>query len=163
MECHRLDFDPADPERQVPHGSAPAALTTIIEYYSAKYLQAYPDPLAATPGAEWRRPGARLSAAERAATLRRAREKALSVARDLFERRTCTTCHAVERKDGGTREVSWSVAAVSVTAAWMPNARFDHARHGTALTRCAISMANVSRIPPYRCRRTGSGGERPHP
>lgn len=136
-ECHRLDFDPADPERQVPHGSAAAALTTLVEYYSAKYLQGYPDPLASTPGAEWRRPGARLSAEERAATLRRAREKALSVARDLFERRTCTTCHAVERMDDGAKGVLWSVAPVTVTAAWMPNARFDHSRHGTALTKCA--------------------------
>jgi predicted CXXCH cytochrome family protein len=137
IECHRLDFDPAEPERQVPHGSAQGALTTLIEYYSAKYLQGYPDPLAATPGAEWRHPGARLSTEERAATMRRARDKALSVARDLFERRTCATCHTVERSNDGSREVSWSVAPVTVTAAWMPNARFDHGRHGTALTRCA--------------------------
>ena len=137
VECHRLDFDPADPERQVPHGNAEAALTLLIEYYSAKYLEGYPDPLArAVPGIELRRPGAELSRQEREATLRRAREKAFTVARDLFERRTCATCHTVERRTDAATGLTWSVAPAAIAAVWMPNARFDHARHGTALTRC---------------------------
>jgi predicted CXXCH cytochrome family protein len=136
-ECHRLDFDPADPERQVPHGDAQAALTMLVEYYSAQYLKGYPDPLAvAVPNAELRRPGPRLTQEEREATLRRAHEKAMSVARDLFERRACTTCHTVERAMDARGGLAWKIAPVRLTAVWMPNARFDHARHGTALTRC---------------------------
>jgi predicted CXXCH cytochrome family protein len=146
QECHRLDFDPADPERQVPHGDADAVLRTLTEYYSARYLANYPDPLAdAAPGRLVRRPGPALTRAERERALRRAREQATTVARDLFERRACVTCHEVERVNISTgdtaRNPSWRVVKVALPDTWMPDARFDHARHGTSLTGCATCHA----------------------
>ena len=146
QECHRLDFDPADPERQVPHGDARAVLTTLTEYYSAKYLANYPDPLAAAaPGRLVRRPGPELTREERERALRRAHEQAITTARDLFERRACATCHEVERVDASSQDTAgdptWRVAKTPLTKAWMPDARFNHARHGTSLTSCATCHA----------------------
>jgi predicted CXXCH cytochrome family protein len=146
QECHRLDFDPADPDRQVPHGDATVVLTTLKEYYSARYLASYPDPLAAAaPGLLVRRPGPELTAEERERAMRRAREQATVVARDLFERRACVVCHEVERVDASNEqaagEIGWQVVKVELPAAWMPDASFNHARHGTSLTACATCHA----------------------
>jgi predicted CXXCH cytochrome family protein len=146
QECHRLDFDPADPERQVPHGDAARVLTSLMEYYSAKYLANYPDPLAAAaPELLVRRPGPELTPAERQRALRRAREQATTVARDLFERRSCAVCHEVERvgaaEHAGAGDPGWRVVKVALVRTWMPDARFNHARHGTSLTGCATCHA----------------------
>ncbi len=97
QSCHRLDFEPADPTRQVPHGAVTRVVQTLNEYYSARYLEGYPDPLAsARPGRPVARPGVQLSPAERARLLAAASDKANRIARDLIERRTCQDCHFVE-------------------------------------------------------------------
>ncbi len=132
--CHRLDFDPAEPERVVPHGDAALAIDTLIEFYSRRYLQGFTDALA-EPGVA-RRPGAVLSASERTVALERARHRAADAARDLIERRTCVDCHEVERGRSATGDETWLVRPVELTRRWLPEARFDHARHGTGLTPC---------------------------
>lgn len=135
--CHRLDFEPADPERTVPHGDPDGVLQTLIEYYSARYLEEYPDPYAtARPARSVARPGVALDAAARARALELARTKAVATARDLFERRTCHECHAVTATVDGAGAPRWSVAPAVLTREWMPKAHFDHARHSTALTDC---------------------------
>jgi len=134
--CHRLDFDPAEPERTVPHGDPKRVLATLVEYYSARYLAGYPDRFAsARPTRVVELPAISLSRNERERLLGLARTRASTVARDLFERRVCTECHDVRREESAG-DIAWSVAKVSRTAAWMPNARFDHSRHGTSLTPC---------------------------
>jgi predicted CXXCH cytochrome family protein len=147
QSCHRLDFEPADPERQVPHGAVARVVQTLNEYYSARYLEGYPDPLAtARPERRAARPGVQLSPVERARLLAAASDKASRVARDLIERRTCQDCHVVEvaphpdplllplpRAGEGTR---WRVLPVLLTTEWMPKAHFDHARHATTLSGC---------------------------
>ncbi len=132
QNCHRLDFDPADPQRQVPHGDAGQVLQTLIEYYSARYLESYPDPLAlARPSRMAQRPGVVLNAAERERALELARAKAQVTARDLFERRVCASCHEVRAE--GSR---WRVEPAQLIGRWMPRARFDHSRHATAASPC---------------------------
>jgi predicted CXXCH cytochrome family protein len=132
--CHRLDFDPADPTREVPHGDPARVLRTLVDHYSRRYLEGFADPLArVAPGG--RRPGPPLSPAEREAALQKARGQALEVARDLFERRACAVCHEVRRREEGGA-VGWEVTPVVLTAAWMPDARFDHGRHATDLSPC---------------------------
>jgi predicted CXXCH cytochrome family protein len=134
--CHRLDFDPAEPERTVPHGDPRRVLSTLVEYYSARYLAGYPDRFAsAKPGRVVELPAISLSRYERGRLLGLARTRASTVARDLFERRVCTECHDVKREESASG-TTWTVAKVSRTEAWMPNARFDHSRHGTSLTPC---------------------------
>ncbi len=140
--CHRLDFDPADPGRVVPHGDPAAAVQTLLEYYSRRYLQGFPDPLArAAPAQPLQRPGRVLSAAERAAALEQARLRAADAARDLFERRSCGVCHEVSRIATRDGLPAWSVRPVVLTTSWMPEAHFDHGRHGTELTPCSTCHA----------------------
>jgi predicted CXXCH cytochrome family protein len=140
--CHRLDFEPADPERTVPHGDPDRVLQTLVEYYSARYLEDYPDPHAtARPSRSVARPGVALDPAARAYALELARAKALATARDLFERRTCHQCHAVAASVDENGAPRWSVAPAVLTREWMPKAHFDHARHSTALTSCETCHA----------------------
>ena len=162
QSCHRLDFEPADPARQVPHGAVTRVVETLNEYYSARYLEGYPDPLAnARPDRRVVRPGVQLSPAERARLLAAASDKAGRVARDLIERRTCQDCHVVEvaphpdpppegargkekraplplplAGEGRGEGIPWRVLPVLLTTQWMPKAHFDHARHATSLSDC---------------------------
>jgi hypothetical protein len=165
--CHRLDFDPADPDRAVPHGDPRRVMATLVEYYSARYLANYPDRFAAAkPNRTIDLPAISISRDERARLLGLARTRASTVARDLFERRVCSECHDVTRTDGADGP-TWTIAKVSRTDAWMPNARFDHSRHGTALTPCATchdaarsKQASDVLMPEIKRCRTCHGGER---
>jgi predicted CXXCH cytochrome family protein len=167
--CHRLDFDPADPDRTVSHGDPQRVMSMLVEYYSARYLAGYPDRLAsAKPGRVVDLPAIGLSRGERERLLGLARTRATTVARDLFERRTCSTCHDVEREDG-TESPTWNIAKVSRTEAWMPSARFDHAQHGTSLTPCSTchdagqsKRASDVLMPRIDTCRTCHGGEASH-
>lgn len=58
------------------------------------------------------------------------------MATDLFERRACVDCHEV-RREGTAAEPLWKVTPVKLPDIWMPQARFDHAEHGTSLTPCS--------------------------
>lgn len=133
--CHRLDFDPAEPQRTVPHGDPAEALRVIVGHYSARYLGGYADPKAAADEVALP-PGVDVAPAARARLLGQARERALRVASDLFERRACADCHEV-RREGTADAPSWKVPRVQLRDSWMPHARFDHASHGTSLTPCS--------------------------
>ena len=168
--CHRLEFDPADPDRTVPHGDPKHVTDTLVEYYSARYLAGYPDPRAAAqPGRRVQLPSIALSSPERNRLLQLARARADEVARDVFERRVCVECHDVLRVHA-IEGATWQVAEVRRTDAWMPNAHFDHARHGTSLTPCSTCHdAEHSKkesdvlMPRIDTCRTCHGGERSHP
>lgn len=133
--CHRLEFDPAEPARTVPHGDPTEVLRVLSGHYSARYLAGYADPLAGRAPAVLP-PGVEVAPAERARLLGVARDRALRVASDLFERRACVDCHSVTRVDKGG-EPAWKVAPVKLVSNWMPGAQFDHALHGTSLTPCS--------------------------
>jgi hypothetical protein len=133
--CHRLDFDPADPERTVPHGRPQAVVDMLVDYYSRQFLQGFPGALP-LPGTGIPRPGREVTAAERAQALHRARQRATLVARDVLERRVCITCHVVDRTSADGEPLAWVVRPVALTDRWFPGARFDHGDHGTTLTPC---------------------------
>jgi predicted CXXCH cytochrome family protein len=135
--CHRLDFDPAFPDATVPHADASTVLKRLVEYYSRSFLELYPDPRAtAAPARPVRVPGRVTDARERARLLQLARERAFAVARDLFERRTCHDCHEISGT--GDPDDPWKVEPAELVQAWMPGARFNHARHATALSECGL-------------------------
>jgi len=133
--CHRLDFDPAEPDRTVPHGDPTEVLRVLSGHYSARYLAGYADPLAGRTSTVLP-PGVEVAPAERARLLGVARDRALRVATDLFERRACVDCHTVTRV-GTAAEPAWKVMPVKLVSNWMPSAEFDHALHGTSLTPCS--------------------------
>ncbi len=129
--CHALSFDPDDPSRSVPHGDAEAVLQSLIEYYSARLLGADPDAVEQRV----RRPGRALSRADRDRAAAEARVKALAVAEDLFERRACTNCHTVTRRDD-SMDIPWQVLPVKLTKTFFVHANFNHAAHRTEVTSC---------------------------
>jgi predicted CXXCH cytochrome family protein len=136
--CHKLEFDPATPDRTVPHGKPAEVVQALIDHYSGRYLAGYPDRQAAADSSRTiSLPSLEASPAARARMLGNARERALVVAKDVFERRMCADCHVVERVD---RE-EWRVQPVKLTQQWMPAANFDHAAHGTSLTPCSTCHA----------------------
>lgn len=126
--CHRLNFDPADPERTLPHGDVAAAARELREYYALQALQAESGS-PALRGA--RRPGrdAGTDATDPAA---RARGTAAEVAAEVFGYRTCKVCHEVRRDPGGTP--GWKVDPVAAQGRRLTRGRFSHAAH--LLTPC---------------------------
>ena len=129
--CHTLSFDPDEPDRSVPHGDPEAVLQVLIEYYSARLLGTDPD----AAEQRVRRPGRKLSRADRDKAAAEARVQALAVATDLFERRACVNCHEVT-KAGENAELPWVVQPVRLTAAFFPQASFSHSAHDTEVTSC---------------------------
>lgn len=127
--CHTLAFDPDDPTRTVPHGDAEAVVQALIEYYSARLLGDDPDAVERRV----RRPGQSLTRVDRDRAAAEAREQALAVAEDLFERRACANCHEVSRVGG---DLPWYVKPVQLTDAFFRNTNFTHAAHETEVTSC---------------------------
>jgi predicted CXXCH cytochrome family protein len=128
-DCHTLAFDPDDPTRTVPHGDADAVVQALIEYYSARLLGSDPDAV----DQRVRRPGKRLSRADRDRVAAEARTEALTIAEDLFERRACVNCHTVTKTGGA---VPWQVEPVQLTELFFPHAVFSHASHDTDVGSC---------------------------
>lgn len=144
--CHRLNFEPADPDREVPHGDPKAVIDTLESYYARVALAGgFDSPEAEPPEVVRRqRPSAReLDERERRAALAWAQARADEVATEIFEYRTCKTCHAVARSAASTS--GWRVRPVAMTQDWFPHARFTHARHGQmACTDCHDAAGSES-------------------
>jgi len=128
--CHSLAFDPADPTRVVPHGDAEAVVQSLVEYYSARLLGGEP----AANGQRLRRPGQSLTRAERDRAAAEARDKALNVAADLFERQACSNCHDVTKTEDD--EFPWRVNPVRLTQHFFAHAEFSHAAHDNDAAAC---------------------------
>ena len=168
--CHRLDFDPAYPDRQLPHRDVAVVMNALLEYYSARYLEGWPDPNARSLAGRFAAtPGPALAPAERARRLGLARARTQVIARDLFERRACNVCHEVQPTPGAP--TPWRVTSVRLTQNWLPAAHFDHAQHTTTLTPCSACHAAahstqsadvlMPRIATCRQCHAGTGGATP--
>jgi hypothetical protein len=129
--CHTLSFDPDDPSREIPHGDPASVIQALVEYYSARLLGADPDAVSQRV----RRPGRALTRADRDRAAAEARKQALTVAEDLFERRTCTTCHDVTRANDDS-DVPWLVLPVQLTESFFAHANFSHSAHETEVSSC---------------------------
>ena len=125
-ECHRLNFEPKMPTREVPHGLPLEAILMLNDFYAGVALRGgFDDPGA--PAAVRRRPGSPLAADARTAVLAWAEEKAALVADGLFGKSLCGSCHLVE---AAADEVGgWTVAPVHVADRWFVKSPFDHASH----------------------------------
>ncbi len=125
--CHRLDFEPADPQRQAPHAQTGEVLKDLEEYYAWRYLNGFED--VATLGidpAVLRRPGRVVDRGTRRQLERAAGVRAMEAGDELIQRRACASCHEVVTTAG------WPGSAVSpvrLTQRWLPRSRFDHAAH----------------------------------
>jgi hypothetical protein len=130
-KCHRLEFEPDNPQRVVPHGKLDHVLYTLTEYYGNQALLGnIKDPNAPRVVKNRRRPGEKLTKQERKEAFDWAANKALEVGADLFEERVCSTCHDVTR----VREdypPQWDIAPVRIAESWLPKAKFTHKKHET--------------------------------
>ncbi len=129
-DCHTLSFDPDDPSRVVPHGDPAGVVQALVEYYSARLLGEDPDAVEQRV----RRPGQALTREDRDRAASEARQQALVVAADLFERQACNNCHTVSRRDDS--ELPWQVEPVKLSNDFFPHSNFSHAAHDTEVTSC---------------------------
>jgi hypothetical protein len=126
--CHRLDFDPADPERLLPHANAGEVVRVIHDYYAHRALTgSVHDPSAPKIVQERRRPGQELTRAETQAALAWADRRSALVVDEVFDKRVCSYCHTVER--GADPAQPWEVAPVATTTQFFTGTRFTHAAH----------------------------------
>ena len=130
--CHRLEFDPADPQRQVPHGNPDVVVRTLQEYYARLYLLNQVSPRGGAPHRDARRPGSiNIPPEGRSLALTWAQSRANDAASDLFERRVCKDCHVISIKQDPKHLSPWQVNPVRLTRVWLPKSFFEHDRHTT--------------------------------
>lgn len=142
--CHRLEFDPDDLERQLPHSDLPNLRKMLNEYYSLKALRGgIGDADAPDLVTERRRPGKPLTRAEQEVALKWALEKAELVAEEVVEFRSCNLCHKVERDPASTE--GWKIPEVNTAQSrWLPKGDFDHASHrNSSCTTCHAAAAST--------------------
>ena len=145
--CHQLTFDPATPDRVVPHGSPELLMENLRGYYAYQFLNRDADEPEVTifelPSVQrqTRRPGKPKNRrpitefipdeTEAASLTTQARSyiesRVNEAAANLFERQTCTICHEILRDD--SQEIPWHVKPVKLTDDWYPMAEFSHERH----------------------------------
>lgn len=124
--CHRLEFEPAVTTRQLPHAAPVDVMTTLREFYARIALGETPLDVHTVNGL-LQRPGAGKNEAQRQQALAWAEDKAMAVAREVFEVRVCTTCHVVQAQDDTV--APWRIAPVALQRDWLPKARFAHGDH----------------------------------
>lgn len=130
QDCHRLTFDRAAGDRQVPHADVPAVLAMLTEYYAGRAIDGtWDDPAAPVTVRTRRRPGQEMTPTERNEALEWARNNAARTTRTLFEGQACGVCHTVtpERSESGA--LSYKVAPVRIAGVWFERAKFSHSAH----------------------------------
>jgi predicted CXXCH cytochrome family protein len=129
QSCHRLEFDPDDLDRELPHSDLLNMRKMLNEYYSLKALRGgITDPDAPDLVTERRRPGKSLTRKEQEVALKWALQKAELVAEEVVEFRSCNLCHKVERDPSIT--VGWKIPEVNTAQSrWLPKGDFDHKSH----------------------------------
>lgn len=127
-DCHRLDFDPAAPDRRLPHGDPEEVQQVVRDYYARQALAGgLNDPRARPELQQRRRPGESLRPAASRAALEWADARAALTLRDLFERRSCHSCHEVSRSKDG----DWQIAPVAAEQPAFGTVPFPHDQHAT--------------------------------
>ena len=132
QSCHRLEFDPDDLERELPHSDLKNLRKMLNEYYSLSALRGnYSD-----ANEQRRRPGKPLTRREQEVALQWALQKAEQVAVEVVEFRSCNLCHTVERDPGS--DLGWRIPEVNTSQKrWLPKAAFTHEKHkNTACVDC---------------------------
>lgn len=144
QDCHRLDFDVLEPERQVPHGKVPEVIYMLDEFYARRALEGgYNDTTAPIVVQQRRRPGMQMSRQEQVEALAWARDKARTIGASLFTGRACTTCHVVT--PGEAAGEPWRIAPVRVAGVWYAKSHFTHAAHDTTVEDMTCESCHAAR------------------
>ncbi|MGH8506239.1 MAG: FHA domain-containing protein [Stenotrophobium sp.] len=127
--CHRLDFDPGEPQRTVPHGDPRQVISVIRDFYAHQALSGRmreAEASTATGDApHTNHPAAAVTTAMRAW----ADQRASQAITEVFTVRSCVVCHTVEPT--GNAAVPYRVLPVaSPVSQRLTGARiFNHALH----------------------------------
>ncbi|MGB1558449.1 MAG: FHA domain-containing protein, partial [Oceanococcaceae bacterium] len=125
--CHSLAFDPAFPERQLPHGNTQAVLDYLRGYFARQVLEGTEAQALDRPRGGRGRDRSSGDEKERRGLF----EKADGLATDLIDEsiriRLCSKCHTIDPP--ADADGVWSVTPFQQRAVWMTAARFDHSRH----------------------------------
>lgn len=142
-ECHRLDFDPAAPQRELPHGKPEEAARVVRDHYAGLALSGHPPVIPKAESTSQRRRTGELPpspAPAFAPTQAWATARANIALRDVFERRTCFYCHAISKD--GPADSPWRIAPVAPQQPALKSAVFPHSAHSTE--KCASCHAAES-------------------
>jgi hypothetical protein len=134
--CHRMEFDPNNPNRQIPHGEPNLVILTLKEYYSRQLLEGLTDATNRTQGKrQIRRPGSSPKKTKKQSqkeyALEWAMQQTTEIAADLIERKACVSCHQVTVDNDQPLAKRWTIKPVKIISQWYPKSRFSHRRHET--------------------------------
>jgi cytochrome c1 len=138
-ECHRLEFEPAVTQRQVPHGNEQEVMNTLREFYAGLSI-GDKDVDVVTVDGLLRRPQAAQPKQTQQQASQWALRKSNVIAKELFEVRVCSTCHQVNAS--ANPEVPWKITPVVITQHWLPKARFEHSQHSASECSACHSVKN---------------------
>lgn len=128
-DCHSLNFDPFDPQIELPHGNTRAA----FEALEAHFIREFTDPeLRAERSVQKPRrlPGKRMGEAScEGSGLDCGLREAASEARYQFAEAGCVTCHEVSDTGADTPVDRWFVHPVKLTVDWYSQSHFSHQSH----------------------------------
>ncbi len=126
--CHELTFDPAFPERQLPHGKPEEVIFTLEGHYLKRLSD--PDYKPATVKKR-RRPDRKKKRVEvcSEATYQCALQKAARDTDDQFTRQGCVSCHEISVYPERELYQRYAVKPVKLSSDYFPSARFDHGSH----------------------------------
>lgn len=125
--CHGLRFEPAAPNRSVPHGSWAAAQRSVEEAYSLMALRGAAERVDAPPSVR-RKPGAELRAEDRLEAEAWVNERTVQAMGYLGSVSVCGACHQIDKTTGADAR-GWTIHPVLLQHSYMPKARFTHAKH----------------------------------
>ena len=127
VQCHVLTFDPAMPDRQLPHGQPLEVMLTL----EGHYLRKFSDPKVPQEAVVRRRmPGRDNTTRECGNTaFACAAEAAANEIREQFLARGCITCHVVEEHSNSEIYARYQVHPVRLATDYFPVMRFDHFSH----------------------------------
>jgi predicted CXXCH cytochrome family protein len=125
--CHELTFDPAVPDRQLPHGKPREVVLTLQDYFTRKLT----DPDADRGTRERRRLPGREDETETCtdSTLECANRAARKEIESQFTRRGCVGCHGVIDTKAANLFDRFQVIPIRFARDFYPDNRFDHRSH----------------------------------
>jgi len=127
IDCHELTFDPAMPDRQLPHGQPLEVMLTL----EGQYLRKFSDPAVDNKEIRPRRIPDRHDNTQVCVNtaFACAAEAAAEDIREQFTVRGCVSCHIVEQHAVPDIYSRYQVHPVRLAADYFPPARFNHASH----------------------------------
>jgi predicted CXXCH cytochrome family protein len=126
--CHRLDFDPDEPDRLLPHAQPAQVAGVIRDFYAHAALAGGVH----KPGAPEivqlvRKPGEQLTPPQARAALEWADHQSILVIDEVFDKRVCGYCHTVQRS--GDAAMPWTIEPVMLAHDRLQDTNFSHAAH----------------------------------